>query len=340
MARNLKRIKPGRPIPARTLAEFERAAEAQSKFYVWPLQELSGRGWWGKLSGTSSPYSAVEVDRSGGSWTTYTGGYSVTSKVYEVNGISGLANKVVWIEPTETAGEWRTRFRRKHSTSSCNATLSGILSGCIYQGYTNPIPGIAWTATQSGSTVASGTTDASGTIAAFTVHSTAPVTMAFSGLPARAGIVPYNVTPICGSTVPCGTSINLSGSGAYVCIAQRSYQTNYCLYPIATTLYLTSPISGNLVTLSYVPSATLWSGAESYPLSPSPCGGGVTPVVAWIYYPDAGQLQGSYRCGSGSLVSIGSATMSHTCPTVSSGFTANGTFAGTYANGNSCPITE
>jgi hypothetical protein len=339
MAHNLRRLRPGRPITARVLNEFERAIEDQSKYYVWPLQELQERGWWGKLSGTSSPYSAVEVYRSGTTWATYTGGYSVTSRVYEVNGIAGLNNKVVWIEPTETAGEWRCRFRRKHSTSSCNATLSGVLSGCTYQGYANPIPGIAWTATQSGSVVASGTTNASGTITAFVVHSTAPVTIAYSGLPARAGINPYNVTPLCGSTVPCGTSINLSGSGAYVCIAQRSYQTNYCLYPIATTLYLTSPISGNLVTLTYVPSATLWSGAESSALSPPPCGA-TTPTIAWIYYPDAGQLQGSYRCGTGSLVSIGSATMSHNCPTASSGFSANGTFTGTYGNGNSCPITE
>ena len=117
-------------------------AEAEGRHYWWPLAEddsssptPAGRGWWGYLSGATSPYSAVEVYRSSATaFSTLTGGYSVTSKVYEVNSIAGLAGKVAWIEPTETAGEWRTRFRRKHSGRWCHDPLRRAPCPVLSQG--------------------------------------------------------------------------------------------------------------------------------------------------------------------------------------------------------------
>lgn len=62
---------------------------------------------WALLSGSSSPYSFTEVrDGPGGTWVSMANGDSGTSNVYEVNGKSGLAGKVVPITWT-SAGDWR-----------------------------------------------------------------------------------------------------------------------------------------------------------------------------------------------------------------------------------------
>jgi hypothetical protein len=224
--------------------------------------------------------------------------------------------------------------------TTCNAVLSGVAAGCQYQGFNSPIDGITWTMSQGGATIGSGTTHSGGVIDAVTTQSTATVTMSWSGLPPRALVADYTVGPVCHSTVADGFFIAPSGTGAWVCIAQRPSQANYCLLPIATTLYLTSPFSGALIALAYSTSGILWSGAESYGLSPNPCSAGVTPDVAYIYYPDVGQLQVSYRCGAGGFVSIGTATMTHICPTLAGGaYSASGTLSTSYGGGP-VPISE
>lgn len=62
------------------------------------------------LSGSTSPYSFTEVrDGPGGTWVSMPNGDSGTSNVYEVNGKSGLAGKVVPITWT-SAGDWRFQW--------------------------------------------------------------------------------------------------------------------------------------------------------------------------------------------------------------------------------------
>lgn len=65
---------------------------------------------WALLSGSSSPYSFTEVrDGPGGTWVSMPNGDSGTANVYEVNGKSGLAGKVVPITWT-AAGDWRFQW--------------------------------------------------------------------------------------------------------------------------------------------------------------------------------------------------------------------------------------
>lgn len=65
---------------------------------------------WARLSGSSSPYSFVEVrDGPGGTWVDMPNGDSGTANCYEVNGKANLDGKVVMLRWT-AAGDWRFQW--------------------------------------------------------------------------------------------------------------------------------------------------------------------------------------------------------------------------------------
>lgn len=85
------------------------------------------------LSGSSSPYSFVEVDEStSGAFATRGVGDSGTANAYEINSVAGLGGKVVSLVWTE-AGDWRFQYVRV----ACNWTFvvhnpgGGAVSGAV-----------------------------------------------------------------------------------------------------------------------------------------------------------------------------------------------------------------
>ena len=114
--------------------------------------------------------------------------------MYEVNGISGLNNKVVWIEPTETAGEWRTRFRRKPS-GSCTVCIRCVdyCTGLV-------VNGAAVTVTQGGATIGTCTTSVLG-IGCVTLPGPGTYTFSVAGSASYKAPLPQTVSVACGATV-------------------------------------------------------------------------------------------------------------------------------------------
>jgi hypothetical protein len=77
------------------------------------LGDMTPRGLWVKLSGSSSPYTATEQVRSGGTWID---GARALTNVVEVNGGSGLANTLQFVEPG-APGEWLFQSVKLGSTT-------------------------------------------------------------------------------------------------------------------------------------------------------------------------------------------------------------------------------
>jgi hypothetical protein len=180
IGRKLPHQTPGRPIAARTINRFAQLVEDLTRG-----QTLAGsgigldrrgrreRGFYARLSGTTSPYSFAEVygQMSGSSltWVTRPRGRTGTGAAYEDNAVAGLDNKVAWIEPAlGAAGVWRFYFNRKGPPPPCASgricvTVNGG-GGC----FTDPIAGVAITITDNASppnVIATGST--SGTPAQF-----------------------------------------------------------------------------------------------------------------------------------------------------------------------------
>jgi hypothetical protein len=197
---------------------------------------------WGQLSGSSSPYSFVEVMRTtSNTWATF-GHRSGTNNAYEINGKSGLNGKVVQLSWTP-AGDWR--FVAPCRNCGCNpatTTITFTVYGCFGFGY--PISGATVTVTLGGVTVASGTTDGSGQ---FVANLTQPGTYVWSAS------YPTLETQTGGVTVTCGNNYAVSATmfapPTSVCCCNTT--------AIPQTLYLTVPTLGT-VTLSYDSSSQHW----------------------------------------------------------------------------------
>lgn len=112
---------------------------------------------WALLSGSTSPYSFTEVrDGPAGTWVSMANGDSGTSNVYEANGKSGLAGKVVPITWT-SAGDWRFQW----VGYGFNCGWRFVTTGCLG----DPLEGCLVEIRQSGVLIDSCTTAAGGTVA-------------------------------------------------------------------------------------------------------------------------------------------------------------------------------
>lgn len=106
---------------------------------------------WALLSGSSSPYSFTEVrDGPGGTWVSMPNGDSGTSNVYEINGKSGLAGKVVPITWT-AAGDWRFQWVG-YGGCLWTFTINDLCTGRV-------LPGSLISVSQGGIEIANCTTD-------------------------------------------------------------------------------------------------------------------------------------------------------------------------------------
>lgn len=159
-------IKPGDALPS--AAWFNRYLRmGKSVRSTWTGPQLGGgavptRGqrvrvestdpFWGKLTGSTSPYSFSECFPNG---SVLTGGR--TGNVIEVNGVAGLNNKVVRIWPE--GGEYLTYWSRLGSP--CAGTLCVKFTVCNY-----PQVGATIVITPPTGPVINGTTDANGTFCA------------------------------------------------------------------------------------------------------------------------------------------------------------------------------
>ena len=203
-----------------------------------------GRGWiLAKLSGASSPYSFTsQVD--GGTGSLVNGPTTGTTSAYEVNGVSGLANKVVRLYPD---GHGKFNFQYLACCGSGCSTGSHTINvkGCNSSNKS----GASVSVTGPGGFSTSGTTDGSGNF-----------TFSYVGYPA--GSYSYSVsatrynTATGSVTLSCGgsgtTNLTLTAASGYVCSA-------CCNDPIATTLSFTTPY-GTTITLTY--SAGSWTGTS------------------------------------------------------------------------------
>jgi hypothetical protein len=177
---------------------------------------------WGQLSGSSSPYSFVEVMRTtSNTWATF-GHRSGTSNAYEINGKSGLNGKVVQLSWTP-AGDWRfedPRLGNPKWTFAVNGCGGAALAGAVV------------TLKQGGVTIATCTTgDGTGgtTLGQCTVSvpsGSYDVTIAASGYSSYT-----NTLSISGTTT---TTVTLTADASHVC-----FTAGCCTAIMPKTLILT-----------------------------------------------------------------------------------------------------
>jgi hypothetical protein len=191
-------------------------------------------GFYAKLSGASSPYSFVEqVGTAGGTWAAAVGGNVGTANAYEVNGVAGLANDIVWLE-SGYPGDYR--FQWVSFATPCSGNFQFGLTGCGAA-----VPGATITLTLGGTTVATGTTDISGNLS---LHYSS------------AGTYNYTITK-----TNCRT---ITGSITATCSNQNILIANYLdANPGGTTLTLTTSLGA--ITLTQVGgSQCQWSGPYTW----------------------------------------------------------------------------
>lgn len=143
--KKLNHVQPGDPITASLWNEVSdriaRFANLQSaspylRIYDSPFGKSLSLAFpeptYARLSGSTSPYSFVEVrDGPGGTWVDMPNGDSGTSNVWEINGKSGLGGKVVEIHWT-AARDWRFQFIGYGCVADANHVCA---CGCL-----TPIP--------------------------------------------------------------------------------------------------------------------------------------------------------------------------------------------------------
>lgn len=207
------------------------------------------RGWiLAKLSGSASPYSFTsQVD--GGSGTLVNGPTTGTTNAYEVNGVSGLASKVVRLYP-DGHGKYNFQYLNCCSSGCATGSLVFTVTGCgVNQA------GATVTVTGPGGFSASGTTNGSG-----------QVTFSVVGYPA--GTYSWTVTKGVRfqsqsgtKSVVCATTntqiVSLSAATGYRC-------ASCCGIPIKENLWLTTPF-GTTIAFNFV--ATQWQGTAVESLS-------------------------------------------------------------------------
>lgn len=192
---------------------------------------------WALLSGASSPYSFTEVrDGPGGTWVSMPNGDSGTANVYEANGKSGLAGKVVPITWT-AAGDWRFQwvgygtptYTWTFNVSGCTSALAGSIielyqSGVLIDSCTTGDGTGGTTLGQCVLTVPGGTYD-----------------VIITG-PAGAGFDPTNATLTISATKTTNTTLAVdSNHDCWSC----------CNYPIPHELHATDSDGAIVLPLSY-----------------------------------------------------------------------------------------
>jgi hypothetical protein len=112
---------PGQPILASTINSLIQGTQDLSRAYYVPHYGGDKDGFWAVLSGSSSPYSwttaSEDISSSLISWTQNPNGATGTNSAYEINGISGLDTKTVWIEPGQIVGRYQFQYSRQHGTA-------------------------------------------------------------------------------------------------------------------------------------------------------------------------------------------------------------------------------
>lgn len=234
---------------------------------------------------------------------------------------------------------------------SCNAIITIKVLGCPIDATglalgSSPLPGatVAWNQVAT-STSGSATTDALG-FASFTYQNTGSVDFSVSAT--RYTTQGFSITPVCNHTTT-STRLLVAASG-YKCLPGGCGY--FCKYPVATTLYFTSPATGATLTMTFASGA--WDVFELLTLTPvCDTSGGHAVNMHWIF---TGCLDGSHSVCTGgdnvtaiSTTGVGpiatysrsdmvAVTSAVTCP-VPGAFTANGTFANMYFSG-SWALTE
>lgn len=220
---------------------------------------------WALLSGSSSPYSFTEVrDGPGGTWVSMPNGDSGASNVYEINGKSGLAGKVVPITWT-AAGDWRFQwvgFAPPTFAWTFNVT------GCATTG----IAGAVIELRQGGVLIDSCTTgDGTGgtTLGRCILHVPAgSYDITVTG-PSGAGFVTNTSTASISATKATGVALAADTGSGFAC-------WSCCNYPIPGALHSTDvdgPITLTLSIVGGIPRYTLVSttaAAETWEAGPSP----------------------------------------------------------------------
>ena len=141
--RNERSQLPGHLLRAGTINGLVRGANTFSRTRLNP--HLQPRGFWAKLSGSSSPYSFQEVIGSEvmGTilWTVRTDGAEGTGDAYELNGVSGLDAQVAYLERNDAFEGWSFEYPRKGTgggtitVPGCPCTSSPVT---IHMTVTNP----------------------------------------------------------------------------------------------------------------------------------------------------------------------------------------------------------
>lgn len=205
----LPRVKAGDPItidahnlPAEALERFANLSVAEGSYLtLWdgpdgkhlgfhpPVETLA------LLSGSTSPYSWVEVDEAaGGTFATRGVGDSGTSDAYEINGKSGLGGKVVSLTWT-AVGDWRFQWVGYQTYIPCGGTtricISATTTGCPAM---PPSGASVVVKDNTGTTVGTCTTDATGACCV-TVANSGPYTVTVTAPGATP--VTVSVTAVC-----------------------------------------------------------------------------------------------------------------------------------------------
>ena len=190
-----------------------------------------------KLSGASSPYSwTSQSNATAGAFANHA--ITGTTSAYEVNGVSGLNNKVVRLYP-DGHGKYNFQYLACCSTGCSTGTLVFTVTGCSGAA----LSGATVSVTGPGGFSASGTTNGSG-----------QVTFSVAGYPA--GSYPWTVTysPNFASssgtkTVSCNVtnsvSVSLSPASGYTCLSGCCGNI-----PMKNNLFLTTPF-GTTVAFDY-----------------------------------------------------------------------------------------
>lgn len=190
-----------------------------------------------KLTGSSSPYSwTSQANTAAGTYANHA--ITGTTNAYEVNGVSGLASKVVRLYP-DGHGKYNFQYLNCCSSGCATGSLAFTVTGCSGAA----VSGATVSVTGPGGFSASGTTNGSG-----------QVTFSVVGYPAGSYSWTVSLAPRYNSasgtkTVTCGVtnsvSVSLSAASGYTCI------TGCCgSQPIKDNLFLTTPF-GTTVAFDY-----------------------------------------------------------------------------------------
>lgn len=247
--KDLPRQRPRAAIKARTINELERTLERQGRGQTLAgfglgldrrASRAQGRGFYARLSGSSSPYAFAEVYGKlvAGALTWVDVPSGRTGLAHSENGLAGLSGKVARLEWVPRWGAARFGFNRK----GCKWTIT--LGGC---GNT-PLAGETVELKQSGATIASGTTNGSGVVVLNVPPGTYDIVATDTAGYGYATSTTTGVSHTCDQS----TTIVLTGDPDHIC-------TLCCTNLIPKTLNGT--YAGGAFTVTYDAASGKWKGS-------------------------------------------------------------------------------